>query len=255
MSIVKIIKGDLLSLFAEGEFQLIGHGANCQNLMGAGIAAQVRDKYPDAYAVDAEFHKRLGGQDFKQCPSMAGHISVAQVAAGEGKARIANLYTQISTGANASYQFLQRACEELNKYCRERSITNVGLPLIGCGIGGLDIIAALTIIGACTPDIDVTIVVYSKEKDFVFRQVEKYRNFGFPHKFKGLIIRTGNNTFRVFQHGFAGWKEVTLDMSQVKVMWHNGEHGLSVGNESVGIYLLVNDKEALKKEHSRMLKF
>lgn len=41
MGIVKIINGDIFSAFDKGKFDIIGHGCNCMNLMGAGIADKI----------------------------------------------------------------------------------------------------------------------------------------------------------------------------------------------------------------------
>ena len=45
---MKIVKGDLLQMGKDGTFDIILHGCNCFNTMGAGIAAQIATKFPDA---------------------------------------------------------------------------------------------------------------------------------------------------------------------------------------------------------------
>jgi len=49
---VKLIKGDLLQLADEGNFDAIAHGCNCYCVMGIGLAKQIKKKYPEAYAAD-----------------------------------------------------------------------------------------------------------------------------------------------------------------------------------------------------------
>lgn len=49
---LKHVKGDLLALAEQGEFDIIVHGCNCYNTMGAGIARQIADTYPEAAWVD-----------------------------------------------------------------------------------------------------------------------------------------------------------------------------------------------------------
>ena len=51
---MKIIKGDLLALAQQGEFDVIVHGCNCFGTMGSGIAAQIRQQYPQAYHADLD---------------------------------------------------------------------------------------------------------------------------------------------------------------------------------------------------------
>ena len=36
----------------------IAHSCNCQNVMGGGIAKQIKDRYPKAFEADAEFHNK-----------------------------------------------------------------------------------------------------------------------------------------------------------------------------------------------------
>ena len=49
---MKIIKGDLLKLALEGKFDVITHGCNCFNTMGAGIARQIAIEFPEAAIAD-----------------------------------------------------------------------------------------------------------------------------------------------------------------------------------------------------------
>jgi O-acetyl-ADP-ribose deacetylase (regulator of RNase III) len=51
------IKGDLIELAIDGEFDLIIHGCNCFCTMGAGIAKTIKQKFPEAYKADLETEK------------------------------------------------------------------------------------------------------------------------------------------------------------------------------------------------------
>jgi len=46
---MKVIKGDLLKEFETGTVDAILHVCNCQRVMGAGIAFQIKNRYPQAY--------------------------------------------------------------------------------------------------------------------------------------------------------------------------------------------------------------
>lgn len=67
---MKIVRGDLLKLGAEGQFDVIVHGANCQCVMCAGIAKAIRDVFPEAYEADRRTPKadrsKLGTISFAQ---------------------------------------------------------------------------------------------------------------------------------------------------------------------------------------------
>ena len=49
---MKTIKGDLIKLALVGEFDVLLHGCNCFNTMGAGIASQIRQVFPEAFRSD-----------------------------------------------------------------------------------------------------------------------------------------------------------------------------------------------------------
>lgn len=55
MGIVKIIKGDIFDAFDNGKFDIIGHGCNCMNFMGAGIAATISKRYPKCMILTQKF--------------------------------------------------------------------------------------------------------------------------------------------------------------------------------------------------------
>ena len=103
MGIVKIINGDIFAAFDKGKFDVIGHGCNCMNLMGAGIADKISKLYPKAYETDTEVYLYAGGIGHKPCENLLGNFSVARLKQG----RIANLYTQLKTGKDARYSALE----------------------------------------------------------------------------------------------------------------------------------------------------
>jgi O-acetyl-ADP-ribose deacetylase (regulator of RNase III) len=66
-----VIQGDLLNLASIGEFDVIVHGCNCHCTMGAGIAAAIKKRFPEAYAADCA--------TLKGDRSKLGTISQAQI--------------------------------------------------------------------------------------------------------------------------------------------------------------------------------
>lgn len=143
------IKGDLLDLFDKGEFTTIVHGANCYKIMGAGIALQIKNRYPEAYYADVfcelpEGLWRLG----KYSSTIDGSII--------------NLYTQNQPGPNASLEAIKLGLKLLvdEVFVKE---DRIGLPLIGCGIGGLDWETQVKpIVQEELKDMNVTVVHYDK---------------------------------------------------------------------------------------------
>ena len=54
---MQTVRGDLLALTNAGDFDVIIHGCNCQNTMGAGIAKSIKQQFPAAYADDLATEK------------------------------------------------------------------------------------------------------------------------------------------------------------------------------------------------------
>lgn len=126
---MRVIKGDLLALAEQGNFDIIVQGCNCFTTMGAGIARQIRESYPGAYNVDAE---TVNGDTTKL--GTYTHYDT-------GKFIIINAYTQ--------YLYNRRGeCHDvfeyehfdtiLNKLAEQWPNSRFGFPKIGCGLAGGD---------------------------------------------------------------------------------------------------------------------
>ncbi len=125
---MNIIKGDLLDLADAGEFDIIMHGCNCFCVMGAGVARQIADRYPDANLADQETVKGDAGKLGTYTIGMSGRLVIL------------NVYTQYSMALAADqdvfeYTAFQRALDRIQlRFGRWR----IGLPLIGMGLAGGD---------------------------------------------------------------------------------------------------------------------
>ena len=159
---MKLIKteGDLLQLADVGYFDAIAHGCNCRVMMGAGIASQIKHKYPQAYAADVSYDAYFENQKDK-----LGTFSYTQVPIGLRPDHyeiftLFNLYTQFEGGANFDKEAFAKCCLHLNKVLAGKTL---GLPLIGCGIGGGDWIDVNNIIFNYLNNLkSITIVKYAK---------------------------------------------------------------------------------------------
>jgi O-acetyl-ADP-ribose deacetylase (regulator of RNase III) len=127
---MRIVGGDLLERTLAGEFDVIVHGANCQCVMGAGIAKAIRLQFPEAYAADQATPKadraKLGG------------ISFAQVIRGPITFVVVNAYTQFhyrGVGTRVDYDALRSAMRKVKERFHGRRI---GYPKIGAGLAGGD---------------------------------------------------------------------------------------------------------------------
>jgi O-acetyl-ADP-ribose deacetylase (regulator of RNase III) len=104
----------------------IGHGVNCRGVMGAGIAKVFRDKYPGMY-------------DDYVAACINGNINPGGVLIWrEPDVVIFNLATQLNPGADATLEAVKSSVRIAVGHCYYASIQSLGLPRIGCGIGGLN---------------------------------------------------------------------------------------------------------------------
>lgn len=121
-------KGDVFTT----EARWIGHGVNCSGVMGAGIALPIKNKYP------VNFKAYKEACDMEELAP--GHCLVGP---DEGvEPRIVNLATQLYPGPDARYSAIFESCRTAAEYIvnYEKHDRNpvLAIPMIGCGIGGLD---------------------------------------------------------------------------------------------------------------------
>lgn len=152
MKQIKEVEGDLISLFQQGEFDVIVHGCNCQNIMGAGIALSLAEAYPELMKVDSIYSTPIGHID------RLGNYS--KLIIGEDvKTRqyIINAYTQFNPGKDLDYNALELVLKKINfQFKPER----IGINTIGCGIAGGNWNVVKKIIERQLRDCDVTVVHY-----------------------------------------------------------------------------------------------
>lgn len=122
------IKGDLIELAKEGYFDIIVHGCNCFNAMGAGIALSIKKEFPNAWKADQATRKgdrnKLGTFTY----------SLENI---EGRdLMVVNAYTQYGYGKFVDlfeYEEFQKILDILKENYSDKRI---GMPLIGCGLAG-----------------------------------------------------------------------------------------------------------------------
>lgn len=130
---LKHAKGNLISMAADGKFTIIMHGCNCHNTMGSGIAREVRERYPEAYAVDC---MTTAGDRSK-----LGTITVVEVDNDVGGSMIiVNAYTQYNFNRGGEFEdvFEYEAFQKiLDAFAHDAGPgMNIGLPYIGMGLAG-----------------------------------------------------------------------------------------------------------------------
>lgn len=149
--------GNLLDLFDAKKFDAIVHGCNCYHLMGAGIAGQIAERYPEAYEADKA---TLVG------PVKLGTYSKALIVRnGVTLGHIINMYTQDQPGRSSQAVLsasIRQGFRTLN--FKRQELTGrrpvVGVPLIGAGIAGGDWDLHAELINEVARDLDIVVVTY-----------------------------------------------------------------------------------------------
>ena len=148
---MKTVTGDLITLALEGEFDVIIHGCNCYNTMGAGIARAVRDRLPEAFAADRATIKG----DFEKL----GTYTSAEIVRDDVRFTVINAYTQGNyrgSGALVHYDAIRSNFRAVAKNFPD---ARIGYPKIGAGLAGGDWDRIAAIIDEELEGCDHTLVV------------------------------------------------------------------------------------------------
>lgn len=152
---MQVIHGDLIDLSNNDAFDVIVHGCNCFHTMGAGLARQIRRRFPVAYHADC---RTIKGDRRK-----LGTCSVASCMTRQDQSlSVVNAYIQYDwrgVGRKVDYDALRQCLAWIaQRYPRHR----IGLPMIGCGLAGGDWSIIEGIIAEELGTLDVTIVRLSR---------------------------------------------------------------------------------------------
>ena len=128
---IKVIKGDILSV----ESGVVVHGVNCQSVFGAGLAKQIRQKYPEVCSEYLRIFKDYGGYRYKGDRSLLGHIQVTSIS---DDLHFVNAFTQLNYGNDekkyVSYDAVDTVFCNIAKTISEEN--DIHFPKIGCGLAG-----------------------------------------------------------------------------------------------------------------------
>lgn len=166
-----IREGDLL----QSSCTVIAHQANCFGVMGAGIAKQIAEKYPEVLRADREFPIAVGSRE------RLGRFSVAEVHdPAVGRRLVFNLYGQYRFGRGKRHtevKQLESAVRNMMEYLQDNedpAWVRVGLPYrIGAGLAGGDWEEILTMLERCSEDFGMEIELYRLNRDTGGETAEK----------------------------------------------------------------------------------
>lgn len=124
---IRYCKQDV-TLLEEG---VIAHGVNCQAVMGSGVAAAIRLKWPIVYKM---YMSNGRGAE------LLGTMMLVKVDP-DKELYVANCYTQVYYGNDGKQYADPGAIEDSIRLAADRANAlrlNLYMPRIGCGLGGLD---------------------------------------------------------------------------------------------------------------------
>ena len=176
--------GNLIELAGRGDFDVVIHGCNCFNTMGAGIAKSIREAYPQAYIADLNTKKgdmsKLGSFTSTDVVSPSGY-----------KFKIINAYTQFNYSRDSDNFSYDTFPDLLSKIKKEFGHLRIGMPLIGCNLAGGDEFRILNMIKDGFSDVDYKIVeinrnrvLKTKDPRFDINSFKSPINIDFPAPFK-----------------------------------------------------------------------
>lgn len=155
---LNLVHGDILSRNTdETKSIVVCHQVNCMGVMGAGLAKQVRNKFPEAYAaylITCSQIKRgmisgLGKVQFYDALSDAGYI-------------LANIFGQYGYGRNKRYTDYDAVRKALQTIARAYQDATIRIPYkMGCGLGGGDWGMVLPIIQEELVDNRITVELWT----------------------------------------------------------------------------------------------
>ncbi len=117
-------KGDLLNFTEDA----VGHGCNCFNVMGAGVALAIKQKFPEMFRADTECLMHPGER--------LGSLSWALLSTGKIGINIYSQYDYSGSGTSVDYSALQSGVLSACTFLAGRGLKTLALPKIGCGLAG-----------------------------------------------------------------------------------------------------------------------
>lgn len=150
--------GELVQFAINNQYHLV-HGANCQNVMGSGVAVAIKRKLPPLYKADTEFNQEHRNTDY------TGKFSYAAFEWGYGF----NLYTQQYYSWYTNFfkpDAFKSALIGVIEFLKNKKLPlRIAMPKIGSMRGGddwINVLGVLKDIDELYPEAEIVIINYTK---------------------------------------------------------------------------------------------
>lgn len=144
---MKVVKGNLIDMAFNGDFDVIIHGCNCQCRMKSGIAKEIAERIPEAVWADnitvEGDSSKLGTYSYTNKPR-TWEGTLEEVI--DNSFGVINAYTQEFWGAdsrkvdyNAVRKVFRKIAKDVLEHDKAHGVTTrIGYPKIGAGLAGGD---------------------------------------------------------------------------------------------------------------------
>lgn len=149
MPITYIIDGDIFS----STMQTIVNPVNCVGIMGAGLALQFKQRYPEMFAVYKQ-----------QCKSgklATGHPTLYAA----NKPMIINFPTKDHWKDPSKLEYIKESLLYFVANYKAAGITTIAFPKLGCGLGNLRWNKVAPLMARHLDTLDITVEIYISSKD------------------------------------------------------------------------------------------
>ena len=145
MSNIKLVSGNILN----SDKQTITNAVNCVGIMGNGLAAQFKKKYPDYF-----------NQYKEECNDKILDIGKLTVYKLDADKQILNFPTKLHWKNTSKLTYIESGLQYLVENYDNMNITSLALPPLGCGLGGLQWNDVYTMMLDYLTPLDIEIDIY-----------------------------------------------------------------------------------------------
>ena len=141
---IKYVSGNIF----DAPVQTIVNPVNCKGVMGAGLAKQFKERYPDMFQV---YLKACSANLLKPGKLMLYKASDHW---------IINFPTKDDWRNASEIRYIESGLQKFTQVYHDKGITSIAFPPLGCGLGGLDFSLVKLLMEKYLNDLPIEVLVY-----------------------------------------------------------------------------------------------